>query len=170
MQDASYSSRTCSPTSFRSATTAKSGRAAIWLRYSSSVRYGCTPLRFAPTARGIISVLSSPWAEVDPAAPLAEATAPPPERRTPRASRPPSDRSGVRARLARPPVTSTRARPALAGAALAACLVGLVGVDAGILWIVAGVFTLRSLVRAEPGAAWGLACMGAGLRWGSLGI
>jgi hypothetical protein len=45
-----------------------------------------------------------------------------------------------------------------------------VGVDAGILWIVAGVFTLRSLVRAAPGAAWGLACLGAGLRWGSLGI
>lgn len=42
--------------------------------------------------------------------------------------------------------------------------------DAGILWIVAGVFTLRSLIPAAPGLAWGIACVGAGLRWGSLGV
>jgi hypothetical protein len=47
---------------------------------------------------------------------------------------------------------------------------GLLGVDAGLLWIVAGVFTLRSVAGAPPGLAWGIAFMGAGLRWGTLGL
>jgi hypothetical protein len=48
--------------------------------------------------------------------------------------------------------------------------VGLLGVDAGLLWVVAGVFTVRSLTGARPGLAWAIACIGAGLRWGSLGL
>jgi hypothetical protein len=63
-----------------------------------------------------------------------------------------------------------RARAALAGTAIGACLVGLVGVDAGILWIVAGVFTLRSVTRSSLGLAWGIACIGAGLRWGTFAV
>ncbi|MGH2758254.1 MAG: hypothetical protein ACRDKJ_01695 [Actinomycetota bacterium] len=63
-----------------------------------------------------------------------------------------------------------RARAALAGGALGACIVGLTGVDAGILWIVTGVFTLRSVTRSAPGLAWGIACMGVGLRWGSFAV
>ena len=58
----------------------------------------------------------------------------------------------------------------LAGAALGACVIGLAGVDGGILWIVAGVFTLRSAVRSAPGLAWGIACIGVGLRWGSFAV
>lgn len=53
---------------------------------------------------------------------------------------------------------------------MGACLVGLSGVDAGILWIVAGVFTLRSVTRSAPGLAWGIACVGAGLRWGTFAV
>lgn len=63
-----------------------------------------------------------------------------------------------------------RARAALAGTALGACLVGLAGVDAGILWLVAGVFTLRSIARSSLGLAWAIACVGAGLRWGTFAL
>jgi hypothetical protein len=67
-------------------------------------------------------------------------------------------------------VSDSSARSALTAGALAACVVGLLGVDAGLLWIIAGVFTLRSLAGAPPGLAWGFACVGAGLRWGTLGL
>jgi hypothetical protein len=38
------------------------------------------------------------------------------------------------------------------------------------LWIVAGVFTLRSVAGTSPGLAWGLSCLGVGLRWGTFGL
>jgi hypothetical protein len=38
------------------------------------------------------------------------------------------------------------------------------------LWIVAGVFTLRSLTGAPPGLTWAVACLGAGLRWGTFAL
>lgn len=53
---------------------------------------------------------------------------------------------------------------------LAASVVGLLGADSGLVWIVAGVFTIRALAGAPPGLAWGIACLGAGLRWGTLGV
>ncbi len=49
-------------------------------------------------------------------------------------------------------------------------MIGLAGVDGGVLWVVAGVFTLRSIVGAPPGFAWGVACIGAAMRWGTLGL
>lgn len=58
----------------------------------------------------------------------------------------------------------------VAAAALAACAIGLAGVDAGLLWIVAGVLTVRSVVGVAPGAAWAVACIGAGMRWGTFGL
>jgi hypothetical protein len=67
-------------------------------------------------------------------------------------------------------LTATANRSALAAAALAACVVGLLGVDGGLLWAVAGVFTVRALAGAPPGIAWGIACLGAGLRWGTFGL
>lgn len=58
----------------------------------------------------------------------------------------------------------------LATAGLAASVVGLLGTDAGILWTVTGVWTVRAMARAPLGIAWGIACLGAGLRWGTLGL
>lgn len=46
----------------------------------------------------------------------------------------------------------------------------MLGVDAGLLWIVAGVLTVRSLIGVAPGAAWAVACVGAGMRWGTFGL
>lgn len=62
------------------------------------------------------------------------------------------------------------ARSAFSVAGLAACAVALSGADAGLLWLVAGVFAVRALSGGPVGAAWALACLGAGLRWGSLGL
>lgn len=62
------------------------------------------------------------------------------------------------------------ATTAVAAAALAACGIGLVGVEAGLLWIVAGVLTVRSLNGVAPRAAWAVACIGAGMRWGTFGL
>ncbi|MCI0346537.1 MAG: hypothetical protein L0221_14000 [Chloroflexi bacterium] len=42
--------------------------------------------------------------------------------------------------------------------------------DAGLVWIVAGVWTVRAMARAPLGLAWGVACLGAGLRWGTLSL
>jgi hypothetical protein len=70
----------------------------------------------------------------------------------------------------RPSVRSPEARSALASAGVAACLVGLAGTDAGIVWIVAGVWTVRSMASAPLGIAWGIACLGAGMRWGTLSL
>lgn len=36
--------------------------------------------------------------------------------------------------------------------------------------LVAGVWTVRAMARTRLGAAWGVACLGAGLRWGTLGL
>ncbi len=58
----------------------------------------------------------------------------------------------------------------MVAAALAACAIGLLGVDAGLVWIVAGVLTVRSVVGVPPGAAWAVACIGAGMRWGTFGL
>lgn len=67
-------------------------------------------------------------------------------------------------------MSESAAKSTIAAASLAACVVGLLGTDAGLVWIVAGVFTMRSLAGAAPGAAWAIACVGAGLRWGTLGV
>jgi hypothetical protein len=61
-------------------------------------------------------------------------------------------------------------RSALATAALAAAAVGLLGTDAGILWLVAGVWATRAMAGGALGSAWGIAAIGAGLRWGTLGF
>jgi hypothetical protein len=61
-------------------------------------------------------------------------------------------------------------RSALGFGALAVCLIGLLGTDAGLVWLVAGVFTVRSLQGRPVGMAWGVACIGAGVRWGTLGL
>jgi len=68
------------------------------------------------------------------------------------------------------PVSGRRVRAAVVGAGLAACVVGLAGADAGLLWIVAGVFTVRSVWGEPPGYAWGVLCLGAGARWGTLSL
>lgn len=47
---------------------------------------------------------------------------------------------------------------------------GLLGVEGGVIWVVAGVWTLRLLCGDEPGLAWGIACVGAAMRWGALSI
>jgi hypothetical protein len=36
------------------------------------------------------------------------------------------------------------------------------------LWIVAGVWTVRAVWGSPPGFAWGVVCLGAGARWGTL--
>ena len=61
-------------------------------------------------------------------------------------------------------------RAALVGAGLAACVVGLAGADAGLIWVVAGVFTVRSVWGSPPGYAWAVLCLGAGARWGTLSL
>lgn len=55
-------------------------------------------------------------------------------------------------------------------AALAACAIALAGVDAGLLWLVAGVWTTRAAAGAPVGVTWGIACLGAGLRWGTTSL
>jgi len=47
-------------------------------------------------------------------------------------------------------------------------MIGLAGVDGGLLWVVAGVWTVRSVWGSPPGYAWGLVCLGIGVRWGTL--
>lgn len=56
------------------------------------------------------------------------------------------------------------------GAALGASLAGLLGVQAGIVWVVAGVWTVRWVWGRSGGIAWGLAVFGVGLRWGTLSL
>lgn len=69
------------------------------------------------------------------------------------------------------PVVSDRSlRGALAGAGLAATLVGLLGVDAGLVLVVLGVWTARAAVGAPPGVPWAIACVAAGLRWGTISM
>ena len=65
---------------------------------------------------------------------------------------------------------SPDAPSALAAAGLAACAIGLLGADAGVLWLVAGVWTVRAMASAPVGFAWGAACLGAAARWGTLGL
>ncbi len=59
---------------------------------------------------------------------------------------------------------------ALVAGALAAAVVGLAGLDAGLLFIVAGVWTIRAIAGGPVGIAWGIACLGAGLRWGTTSL
>lgn len=47
---------------------------------------------------------------------------------------------------------------------------GLAGADGGLLWIVAGVFTVRSVWGSPPGYAWAVLCLGTGARWGTLSL
>lgn len=56
------------------------------------------------------------------------------------------------------------------GAALAGALVGLLGVDGGILWFVGGVWVVRRAWSRRTGVAWGIACATAGLRWGTTSL
>lgn len=42
--------------------------------------------------------------------------------------------------------------------------------NGGILWVVGGVWTVRVVWGRRPGLAWGVACVAAALRWGSLGL
>lgn len=58
----------------------------------------------------------------------------------------------------------------MVGAALAGALVGLLGVDGGILWLVGGVWVVRRAWGRPPGIAWGITCLVAGMRWGTLGV
>lgn len=62
------------------------------------------------------------------------------------------------------------ARTVLTSAGLGACALGLLGADAGLVWLVAGVWTVRSMARAPVGVAWGIACLGVGLRWGTTSL
>ncbi len=50
---------------------------------------------------------------------------------------------------------------------MAAVAVGAFGSDGGIVWIVAGLWTIRWALGSSPDVAWGIACLGAGLRWGT---
>jgi hypothetical protein len=67
-------------------------------------------------------------------------------------------------------LTAAGSRSALAAAALGLCAVGLLGVDAGLVWAVVGVFGIRALTQDPVDLAWGIACLGAGLRWGTFSI
>jgi hypothetical protein len=98
-----------------------------------------------------------------PAVPRGAAAAQPPSRRVR------SGRATAR-RLNRDGARDRSAASSLAAASLAACAIGLTGVDGGLLWIVAGVFTLRSSAGVAPGIGWGIALLGAGLRWGTFGL
>ncbi len=42
--------------------------------------------------------------------------------------------------------------------------------DAGVLWIVAGVWTARAVSGVSMGLAWGFACFAVALRWGTLSL
>lgn len=38
------------------------------------------------------------------------------------------------------------------------------------MWLIAGVWTVRWAVGADPGLAWAIACMASALRWGTLSV
>jgi hypothetical protein len=59
---------------------------------------------------------------------------------------------------------------ALVAGAIGAGVIGLLGVDAGLLWLVAGVWTIRAVAGSPLGLAWGTACLGVGLRWGTTSL
>lgn len=63
-----------------------------------------------------------------------------------------------------------RVRAALVAAGLAACALGLGGAAGGVLWIVAGVFTVRSVWGEPPGYAWAVLCLGGAVRWGTMSL
>jgi len=44
------------------------------------------------------------------------------------------------------------------------------GGEAGLLWLIAGVWAVRASAQATLGLPWGVACLGAGMRWGTLGL
>lgn len=46
----------------------------------------------------------------------------------------------------------------------------MLGTDAGVLWIIAGVWTVRAMAGSAHGLAWGIACAGACVRWGTLSL
>lgn len=58
----------------------------------------------------------------------------------------------------------------MAGVALASAVIAGLGVDGGLVWLVAGVFTARAMAGVPLGAAWGIAVVGCGIRWGTLGL
>ncbi|MEX2395206.1 MAG: hypothetical protein WD826_12090, partial [Actinomycetota bacterium] len=67
-------------------------------------------------------------------------------------------------------IGAAQTRSVLTAAGLAAAAVGLIGTDAGVLWVVAGVWTVRSVAGAELNVAWGIAVIGAAMRWGTLSL
>jgi hypothetical protein len=71
---------------------------------------------------------------------------------------------------ARRPAGEERASSALVSAALGAALVGLLGADAGLVWLIAGVWTVRAISGSSTGVGWGVACLAAGLRWGTISL
>lgn len=62
------------------------------------------------------------------------------------------------------------ARSALVAASASACVVGLLGFDGGLIWLVAGVWTIRAIWGAPLSLGWGIAVLGAGVRWGTIGL
>ncbi len=46
----------------------------------------------------------------------------------------------------------------------------MLGADAGLLWVVSGVWTVRAVAGNPVGLGWGIAVVGAGLRWGTLAL
>lgn len=42
--------------------------------------------------------------------------------------------------------------------------------EGGLFWLVGGVWLVRRAWGRQPGIAWGIACLSAGLRWGTTGI
>lgn len=54
--------------------------------------------------------------------------------------------------------------------ASAACVVGLLGADGGLLWIVAGVWTVRRVWGSGPPLAFGIACAAVALRFRTLSL
>jgi hypothetical protein len=71
--------------------------------------------------------------------------------------------NAVRGAVAHPPTL-------LAWAGLGASAVGLLGVDSSLVWLVAGVWTVRAMAGTPVGAAWGIACLAVGLRWGTTSL
>jgi hypothetical protein len=49
-------------------------------------------------------------------------------------------------------------------------VLGLLGVDGGLVWLIAGVWTLRWLGGRPVGLAWALAIMAAAVRWGTISV
>ena len=56
------------------------------------------------------------------------------------------------------------------GAGIAAAIVGLSGMAGGLLWLVAGVCSVRALSSRRLSPGWALAVLGAGFRWGTTGL